>query len=181
MSLRSAPLTLRTEHGNFILNHVAKPTCTEHHDPQNHIATHRNELFHVEHNIRQVINKRNRPHTFDTRCLDLCLLYSCFCFYRHSQYLFLFCSFRSIHLFNLFSLRLSHIDIWLQSVITLFIKSRCKFSILHLLLLHRICTLQPHSLHSDIWLRVRFTFKGTQEAAYFRDGQAAVIYWMLTL
>lgn len=50
----------------------------------------------------------------------------------------------------------------------------------HLLLPPHACTLQPCSFPSDIWVRVRFTFNGTQEAAYFRDGQPAVIYWPLT-
>ena len=149
-------------------------------DVQN-IMTLRITLWHIEMRSTVFLNIINLTLLTYTLWISACIYFSCFfcCFFFTNILSFFFYFF--FILFNLFSLSLSHIDIWLQSVITLFIKVLCKFNILHLLLPPHVYTPQPCSLHSDIWLRVRFTFKGTQEAAYFRDGQAAVIYSTLTL
>lgn len=91
------------------------------------------------------------------------LLYSCFV----THFLHLLISFLSFYLTLTLGVILS--------------VSLCKWCVFTFCCLHTHALYSPRSFNSDVWPRVRFTCKGTQEAAYFRDGQPAVIYWALTL
>lgn len=108
MSLCRASLNLPTERCDFILNQVAKMRCTEHHDPQNHFVTYRNEVFQVGHNnllkfttvFLNIITSHFSHTLFGSL---LAYTFPLFVFFnKHSQFLFLFFSFYSIFFLSIY-------------------------------------------------------------------------------